>query len=290
MPNKTEERKQMTGDQDYYQILGLVPDAEPAVIRAAYRALSSIYHPDRNGTKEGEEKIRLINKAYETLSDAAKKSEYDACREQRHHDATYSDFEHQNPFSSNPVEKAWEIACEFHNHIDKQARDLERISWKLGFAFKLELLETKQYEKCSAISRRLKHEYLSRYFGDDKDILVYAEEIIKARNKPAALYLNQIARVMGDSVSIYKIKERVESRFKDLADLLEKRRIYAAISGSNTIFDVAMAVRLAELHGGTAKHRFFSSRIDATIDGETLRFESEDNFCEYIQRKYSTYA
>lgn len=37
----------MANEQNYYQVLGLIPDAEPAVIRAAYRALVAIYHPDK---------------------------------------------------------------------------------------------------------------------------------------------------------------------------------------------------------------------------------------------------
>jgi len=33
---------------DYYQVLGVIPSAEPVVIKAAYRALVNIYHPDKN--------------------------------------------------------------------------------------------------------------------------------------------------------------------------------------------------------------------------------------------------
>jgi len=33
--------------KDYYIILGVLPDAEDVVIRAAYKALVQRYHPDR---------------------------------------------------------------------------------------------------------------------------------------------------------------------------------------------------------------------------------------------------
>jgi curved DNA-binding protein CbpA len=37
----------MNTDADYYAVLGVLPDAEQVVIVAAYRALASLYHPDR---------------------------------------------------------------------------------------------------------------------------------------------------------------------------------------------------------------------------------------------------
>ncbi|MEX8493239.1 DnaJ domain-containing protein, partial [Sphaerotilus sp.] len=33
---------------DHYQTLGLARHAEAVVVKAAYRAMASLYHPDRN--------------------------------------------------------------------------------------------------------------------------------------------------------------------------------------------------------------------------------------------------
>ncbi|MGZ8946365.1 MAG: DnaJ domain-containing protein [Methylococcaceae bacterium] len=39
--------------KDFYRILGVIDSAELAVIKAAYKALMMIYHPDRySGNKE----------------------------------------------------------------------------------------------------------------------------------------------------------------------------------------------------------------------------------------------
>ncbi len=39
-------------------------------IKARYKALVKLYHPDANGgAKEAEERLKLINEAYETLKD-----------------------------------------------------------------------------------------------------------------------------------------------------------------------------------------------------------------------------
>jgi curved DNA-binding protein CbpA len=61
----------------FYEILQVLPDASPEVIRAAYRSLSAKYHPDKDGSKEAAKSFAQIQMAFETLSDADRKAEYD---------------------------------------------------------------------------------------------------------------------------------------------------------------------------------------------------------------------
>jgi curved DNA-binding protein len=69
--------------KDYYEILGVAPDAEKKVIKQTYRELAKKYHPDMNpGNKEAEEKFKTINEAYQVLSDAEKRKKYDELRAQ----------------------------------------------------------------------------------------------------------------------------------------------------------------------------------------------------------------
>jgi molecular chaperone DnaJ len=63
---------------DYYQLLGVEPEADNSQIKAAYRKLALKYHPDRNpGNREAEDKFKSINEAYAVLSDEQKRARYD---------------------------------------------------------------------------------------------------------------------------------------------------------------------------------------------------------------------
>lgn len=64
--------------RDYYEILGVSKSAAPEDIKKAYRKVAMQFHPDRNpGDKEAEEKFKEAAEAYEVLSDADKKAQYD---------------------------------------------------------------------------------------------------------------------------------------------------------------------------------------------------------------------
>ncbi len=62
---------------DYYQLLGVGKSASADEIKKAYRKLALQYHPDRNKTKEADNKFKEINRAYEVLSDPQKRQQYD---------------------------------------------------------------------------------------------------------------------------------------------------------------------------------------------------------------------
>ena len=64
---------------NYYKILEVSPNASEEVIRSAYKALAKKYHPDACMNDINiEEKMKLINEAYETLIDSEKRTAYDA--------------------------------------------------------------------------------------------------------------------------------------------------------------------------------------------------------------------
>lgn len=69
----------MDATDTYYERLAVSRDAPPEVIRAAYKALSQKYHPDKNpGDSEAARVMTLLNQSYEVLMDPARRADYDA--------------------------------------------------------------------------------------------------------------------------------------------------------------------------------------------------------------------
>jgi curved DNA-binding protein CbpA len=68
-------------ERDYYEVLGIAPDASAEEIKEAYHRRAFQYHPDRNRkSEEGNKKMQEINEAYAILSDPIKRREYDLPR------------------------------------------------------------------------------------------------------------------------------------------------------------------------------------------------------------------
>ena len=79
---------------DFYVILGLGPGASAADIKRAYRRLSRKYHPGVNpGDRQAEAVFERVTQAYETLSDPARRREYDAAGRTANPTAPSSAFE-----------------------------------------------------------------------------------------------------------------------------------------------------------------------------------------------------
>jgi molecular chaperone DnaJ len=64
--------------KDFYEILGVSKSSTQDEIKKAYRKVAMQFHPDRNpGDKTAEEKFKEAAEAYEILSDADKRAQYD---------------------------------------------------------------------------------------------------------------------------------------------------------------------------------------------------------------------
>lgn len=61
---------------DYYQLLGINSNASEYEIRAAYRKMAKLYHPDVNKAPDAHSKFVMLTMAYETLIDTHKRSLY----------------------------------------------------------------------------------------------------------------------------------------------------------------------------------------------------------------------
>ena len=68
----------MSKTRDYYEVLGAKRDASADEIKKAYRKLARKFHPDLNpGDKTAEEQFKLLQDAYDVLSDPEDRKLYD---------------------------------------------------------------------------------------------------------------------------------------------------------------------------------------------------------------------
>lgn len=66
-----------TTDPNYYDVLGIVPDASQDDIKKAYRRLAKAYHPDVNREPGAAARFRKINEANQVLSQPDRRAQYD---------------------------------------------------------------------------------------------------------------------------------------------------------------------------------------------------------------------
>ena len=75
-----------------YETLGVSENASADEIKKSYRKLARKYHPDINKEESAVDKFKEINAAYEVLSDADKKAQYDQYGDQMFGGQNFHDF------------------------------------------------------------------------------------------------------------------------------------------------------------------------------------------------------
>lgn len=200
--------------QDYYKVLGLTPDVEDAVIKAAYRVLCKKYHPDRySGDKDyATELMKNINIAYETLSDPKKREEYDnSWGKSGDYEANTSKEEEYN--ADKEIENEWDFATEYYPNLLELHRHLCKISLPLGYAFKLLIIDSKKFGNPTVIAKKLQLQFLEKYFGTKKVIQDMALKYILNDNRVAARELNKAVKVFGENLDEYVVLNKIKRKF-----------------------------------------------------------------------------
>jgi DnaJ-class molecular chaperone len=118
---------------DYYSILGVPKGSSDQDIKKAYRKLAMQHHPDRGGDQN---KFQQIQEAYDTLSDPAKRSQYDNPQPQ-------GNFSFHFGQSGNPFEEIFQSFGFGHEH-DPFAHMRQRKNKDLRIQLDLDLHDTLQ--------------------------------------------------------------------------------------------------------------------------------------------------
>lgn len=206
-------------EKDHYERLGVIDTAELAVIKAAYKALMQIYHPDRfdseiekaNATQIAKE----INEAYRVLSDPLLRKKYDEQRAKNKNeykpdtgDAT------ENKQKNGILEDSWKIAAQYVENLESIYHTLADISPELGFTFKLELIESKKFNKAKSIASRLEKEYLERYFGANRSVQHFAKWLLLNDKRQIALEVNKATVVLGKRFNTNKFIDSFITKYQ----------------------------------------------------------------------------
>jgi curved DNA-binding protein CbpA len=207
----------MSPNKDYYSILGVLPTAEDAVIRAAYKALAQRYHPDRNSSADAKERMAEINEAYGVLSDSAKRKAYDEARG----DSPASDYETYQSGEEevvdaflNEIGEKWAMAVEYFPDAEDERRKLAKISKRLAFSYQLALLDTQKFAGASFLAAKMRDEFIATYFGDGWEMRDFVLLLIQFGRRDALLELNKVIKVLGTGKKASKqIRERITEKY-----------------------------------------------------------------------------
>lgn len=221
----------MVNGKTFYEILGVLSDAEQIVIKAAYRALSQKYHPDKWGgdPKISHEKMSEVNLAFETLSNGELKEIYDRRLNETQKSNQYeSESTTEDVFQEyySQTEADWKLAAEYFPDIEEKFKYLKKINYGLAFAFRQVLLEKKCFEDSKSLFENYKIGFLTRYFGDGIEIVKFAEMLILNNFKDAAIELNKVMKVIGNVKNPELIVKKIKQKFPDVARKMEGLRSY----------------------------------------------------------------
>ena len=294
----------MNQDKDYYSILGVLPDAEDIVIRAAYRALAQRYHPDHFGGSPEKAHVRMseLNEAYAVLSDAEARKAYDQLRGAKSQSggSQFSDIEEKAPQGEDPLDKDWRIALKYYPDLAALEQRLLQFSWKLANTYRACLLETRQFEPRESLAAVMESHFLHAYFGDNERNIDFARRLIVARERKAALALNEAVRVLGSDADPGRVITQIAREFdvghlavdKDkISSLVQATRVTAAPTnlftqmlrelGGSFAWD-GDAIPTAQVKAGEA------CRVE--YDGKSFKFPSEYEFRAWFRREVQPIA
>lgn len=119
-----------TGLKDYYATMQVSADADPVVIAAAYRALATLYHPDRNPSPEATRLMQELNEAYQVLSDPRQREAYDRKRRlDQHFNGKHNSMPPRAAFgeqrTAERLERAIRRIREIQDHALEQIRQIQ---------------------------------------------------------------------------------------------------------------------------------------------------------------------
>lgn len=200
--------------KDHYATLGVFPDADLALIKAAHRALAKQYHPDTSDSSEPEanEKFVEIQEAYDVLKSSKKRQEYDALRKAAGNKPGDFSSDTQQDDVEIDIDEAWQVLVQEYPDLDKIYGEFRLMSLALANSFRLTVVEAKDPSSYADIAKKLEKQFLSKYFGRYVAVQDLAKRLLLRGRNTAARRLNKEAKAASNMTS--QEREQFVRRFE----------------------------------------------------------------------------
>lgn len=238
---------------NYYEILGLEYSAGAVQIRAAYKRKAMRYHPDHNpDSKAAEEMFKMVNEAYQTLSDPLKKARYDS-----HLNVDYgSTIDYRREINKMRYYQ-WQRMQQQHYRIDKEYVRIQGLAFLVfiviaGFCFAI--IHSAQYYSSQ--------QQLAQFLATTK-ALKYVDTLFNSGKFDEAFK------------TIYKLKEE---------DPLEYRYNYARDSLVHALRTMAHNKFNTQDFSGAVEYYLVLKNYEDPASYETIR---QISYCQYYLGNYA---
>lgn len=265
--------------KDYYKILGISPYAEISEISAAYRALAQIYHPDKwkGDKKTGDNKIREINEAYDTLKNKNKKQKYDkeyfaSKKDQpKQEDFTKQNYEQNKDFIDG-LDALWKVVIEFYPDIEEERIHLHKIDKALSQVFQKIIIGTKSASDWQEMASLTVTSFFKSILATDKLVLHrFVELILLEGKRNIAIETIDAINIIGDKDTDI-ITDKIEVKYEDKLKFVENDAFF---NWENYFEDY-------EYRNHTEKNDFYDWLSQETVSQSSNVFNGENSISNFI--------
>ena len=206
-----------------YEVLGLPHASDFELVKATYRSLVKIYHPDVfKGDKEfAKERLSQLNAAHEFLSDEQQKHDFDKSPQSQEKGEEQQDFDpEQNSDEFDEgikiLKENWDYACDYYPDLKRLYADLRSLGKEPAFAFMAYVVETKKYKDAAAIADQLEDAFLTTKFSNDPKIKKLAKLALQQKEIKFAKELNRALTILGPEAKD-EILNKLSERFPEFS-------------------------------------------------------------------------
>lgn len=189
-----------------YDVLGIPHGCSIELIKATYKSLIKVFHPDvfRGDRDFAVTRMAEINAAYEYLSDEPRKAKYDEFLSRSNdngHRENYDPDKENNEFShaSDILQDKWLFACEYHPELKVIHENLSKLDTNSGALFIILMVEEQLFANAQDVADELENQFLQSKFGTDPEVLSAAKFSILNKKFKFAQQLNKALKILGQS-------------------------------------------------------------------------------------------